>query len=111
MAQQDQRATSLALVGAQAVDGGGQVAQQAVVGGNVAARSAGGAVAALVVAGGMPAPVVQAPGDGLVAPDVLAQAVDDQHGAAGGQRQVGAPFPPVQREAVMAGQSLHGAGV
>ncbi|KAI1693656.1 RNA methyltransferase domain-containing protein [Ditylenchus destructor] len=81
MAQQHQRLAS-GLLGTRGIDHGRKVIQQPAIGRQAAARPCRAPMAVLVVAAHRIAPGIEAPGQRLIAADVLAQAVHQQHGGA-----------------------------
>ena len=80
-----------------------QVGEQRIALPDAPARAGARAVPALIVSDDAPAPVVQVPHHVRIAADALAEAVDDDHGAARCGRR---PAPQGQREAVVGGQGL-----
>jgi len=87
-----------AIGAAHRVDHAGQIDQQVVVARERTARPAARAVAALVVAGHMPAGGIELRRDVRVAPDVLAEPVHEDDGAA---RRGHRPVAALQRQPVV----------
>ena len=69
-------------LGTRGIDHGRKVIQQPAIGRQAAARPCRAPMAVLVVAAHRIAPGIEAPGQRLIAADVLAQAVHQQHGGA-----------------------------